>query len=132
MDAAEIRAWYDRYLADYVALGRGDATDVAKLLDYWGAPLLLGTDAGTVHLADEEQVLAALEQQIAGLRQADYGGIEELDGETTVLNGTCALQRVRIVRLRRDGSRIAELDVTYLITAGPRGRRFSAVVLHEA
>lgn len=130
MDATEVRAWYDRYLAEFVALGRGDTTDVARLLEYWGAPLLLSTDAGTVHLGDESSVLAALEQQIAGLRDADYGGIEELSGETTLLNGSCALQRVRIVRLRRDGSRVAELDVAYLITDGPAGRRFSAVVVH--
>lgn len=132
MDAAEIRAWYDGYLAEYVALGRGDHTEVARLLNYWGAPLVLGTDAGTVHLADEAQVLAVLEQQIAGLRHQDYGGVEELSGETTVLNASCALQRVRIYRLRRDGTRLAELEATYLITDGPRGRRFSAVVFHQA
>jgi len=132
MDTAAVRAWYDEYLTVFVALGRGDRTDVAKLLDYWGAPLMLGTDAGTIHLADEEAVLAAVEQQIAAMRQADYGGIEELSGETTMLNAHCALHRVRIHRLRRDGSHLSEVEATYLITAGPAGRRFSAVVVHQA
>ncbi|MGQ0468173.1 MAG: DUF6841 family protein [Sporichthyaceae bacterium] len=113
-------------------MGRGDRTDVAALLDYWGAPLTLVTDAGTVHLPEGEHVLAVLEQQMAALREQDYGGIEELDGETIVLNAHCALQRVRIYRLRRDGGRIGEFEATYLITDGPNGRRFSALVFHQA
>lgn len=132
MDTGEVRGWYDEYLAVFVALGKGEATDVAELLNYWGAPLTLSSDAGTVHLASEAEVLALLEQQVGGLRQADYGGIEELSGETTILNAHCALQRVRIYRLRSDGSRLSELEATYLITVGPNGPRFSAVVLHQA
>jgi hypothetical protein len=47
MDADEARRWFDSYLADFIALGRGDLDDVRRILDHYGVPMLVSTDAGT-------------------------------------------------------------------------------------
>ena len=132
MQEDEVRRWFDSYLADFMALGRGDTDDVRQLLAHYGVPLLFSSDAGTAILADEAQVLAAAQQQIDGMRSAGYDRSDELAAETTVLNRSCALHRGRFSRRRTDGSEIAQLEATYLITDGPGGRRISAIMVHSA
>ena len=36
MDAAEVKNWFGDYLADFVALGRGDVEDVRRILTATG------------------------------------------------------------------------------------------------
>jgi hypothetical protein len=48
------------------------------------------------------------------------------------LNAASALYQGRFSRRRKDGSEIAQLAVTYLITAGSEGRRISVLALHSA
>lgn len=132
MDTVEAERWFDSYLADFVALGRGDIDDVRRILRHYGVPLLFSTDSGSVLLADEAQVLAAAQQQVDGLRTAGYARSERLDAETTVVNGSCALHRERFSRLRADGGEIAQVEATYLITDGPVGRRIAAILVHSA
>lgn len=131
MDELDVRRWFDAYLADFVALGRGDVHDVGRVLDYYGVPLLLSTDAGSTVLLDEAQVLGAAQQQIDGMRSAGYDRSDELAAETTVLNRTCAIHRGRFSRLRADGTEITRVEATYLITDAAAGRRISAIVLHS-
>ena len=132
MDDSEVRRWFAAYLADFVALGRGDLDDVRRLLVHYSVPLLLSADAGSVLLADEARVLAVSQQQVDDLRAAGYDRSEELASETVVLNRSCATHRATFSRLRADGNEIARLEVTYLITDGPAGRRISAIVVHSA
>ncbi len=131
MDEHGIREWFRAYLSDFIALGRGDIDDVRRLLLHYGVPFLISTDAGTTALTDESQVLALARQQVDGMRAAGYDRTEQLDAKTVVLNGSCALHRARFVRLRADGSEISRLEVTYLITDRPEGRRISALVVHS-
>ena len=131
MDERDVRDWFDAYLADFAALGRGDTDDVRRLLRSYGVPLLVSTDGGTTALTDEEQVLTMAQQQVDGMRSAGYDRSEELDVETAVLNGSCARHRARFVRRRSDGGEISRLEVTYLITDQLAGRRISALVLHS-
>jgi hypothetical protein len=131
MDADEARRWFATYLADFVALGRGDLDDVRRILDHYGVPLLISTDAGSAILTDEDHVLAVATQQRDGMRAAGYDRSEELTGETTVLNRTCATHRGRFARLRADGSEISQLEATYVITDGAAGRRISAIIVHS-
>jgi hypothetical protein len=130
MDADEARRWFDTYFADFVALGRGDL-DVRRILDHYGVPLLISSDAGTAVLTGEDQVLAVTRQQVDGMRSEGYDRSEELTGETTVLNRTCATHRGRFARLRADGSEIAQIEATYVITDGAAGRRISAIIVHS-
>lgn len=126
----EVERWFAAYLADFVALGRGDIGDVRRILDHYGVPMIVSTDAGTRFLADEEQVLAVARQQVEGMRAEGYDRSDELAAETTVLNRSCAIHRGRIARLRADGSEISRVEISYLITDGPAGRRISALVVH--
>lgn len=131
MDTDEVRGWFRSYLADFVALGRGDLGDVRRILEHYGVPMLISTDAGTTVLTDEDQVLALARQQADGMRAAGYDRSEELAGETTVLNATCATHRGRFARVRADGSEISQVEATYVITDGAVGRRISAIVVHS-
>lgn len=128
MDEADVRRWFDSYFTSFVALARGDADDVGRLLCYWGVPLIFSTDAGCTVLADETQVLAAASQMIDGVRAASYDRADLLASETTILNQTCASHRIEAVRHRADGSETYRGEVRYLITETTAGRRISAVV----
>ncbi|SNS57696.1 hypothetical protein SAMN06893096_105152 [Geodermatophilus pulveris] len=131
MDELEVERWFDSYLEEFAAVGRGDVEDVRRLLEYYGVPLLVGTDTGCPALEDESQVLAFARQQVGSLRSADYDRSDRLTAETTVLNGSCAVHEGRFSRLRADGSEIARITCTYLITKGPGGHRISAIVVHS-
>ncbi len=130
MDVTDVDRWFEAYLADFIALGRGDLDDPSRILDHYGVPLLVATDGGTTALVDEEQVLDLARGQVAGMRAAGYDRSERLAGVTTVLNGSCATHRGHFARRRADGGEIGRVDVTYLITDGAAGRRISAIVLH--
>jgi hypothetical protein len=131
MDADVARRWFNSYFAEFVALGRGDLDDVRRILDHYGVPLLLSTDAGSAILTDEGQVLAAARQQVDRMRSVGYHHSEELTAETTVLNRTCAIHRGRFARLRADGTEIEQVEATYLITDGASGLRISAIIVHS-
>jgi hypothetical protein len=118
-------------LADYAALARGDLDDTRRLLGHYAVPLLISTDASCAALVDEVQVAAAVQRQVDDLRAAGYERSEQLTADTVVLNRTCAVHRVLLSRLRRDGSEIARLDVTYLITEAGESRRISALIVHS-
>lgn len=130
MDELEVRRWYDAYLVEFAALGRGDVDDVRRILAYYGVPMLFSTDAGTTMLADEAQVLAAAQQQFDGMRSSGYDRSEPLGAaDTTVLNRSCAVHRAGFARLTADGAEISRLEATYLITDTTVGRRMSALVV---
>ena len=107
------------------------SADAASLLAYYGIPLLLATDDGFIALTSDDQVVAAAQQRIDGMRAADYDHSEVLGSEVTVLNATSALYRGAFSRRRADGAEIGRFTVTYLVTDGSVGRRISALVLHS-
>lgn len=131
VDKVDVRAWFDSYLADFVALGRGDVDDVGRMLNHYAVPMLLSTEAGCMVLIDETQVLAFAKQQIDSMRSAGYDRSDALAAETTIVNQSCALHRGQFARLRADGTEIARLEATYLITELPAGRRISAIIIHS-
>ena len=132
MDENGVVSWFQAYLADFIALGRGEEDDAERLLAHYGVPLLFSSDSGSVVLADEDQVLDAVRQQIAGMRAAGYDRSVELSAATTVVNRTCALHRAAFARLRADGAEISRVDTTYVITDGPTGPRIRALLGHSA
>ena len=132
MRTADVESWFTTYMTDYAAMVRGDLDDTRRLLGHYSAPLLLSTDDSCVALADGEQVAAAVQRQVDDLRAADYDRSDQVTASTVVLNRTCATHRVLLSRIRRDGSEIARLEATYLITEAVEGRRISAIVVHSA
>lgn len=129
MEERDVAEWFDEYMEAYTVCGRGEG-DPRALLAYWGVPLLLATDDGFGALSSEEQVLAVIGHQMEGLQSSGFHRIEVLESETTVLNAKSALHRGSFVRRGRDGSEIARLSCTYLVTDGSDGRRISALVVH--
>lgn len=132
MGTADVESWFTIYLADYAALARGDLDDTRRLLAHYSVPLLMSTDASCVTLVDEVQVAAAVQRQVDELRAAGYDRSEQVTASTVVLNRTSAVHRVLLSRLRLDGSEIARLEVTYLITGTDKGRRISVILVHSA
>ena len=130
VDNSDVSGWFGEYLDAFAACGRGER-DTASLLAYYGVPLLLSTDDGFFALTSDDQVVAAVKQQVDGMRAADYHHSEVLDSEVTVLNATSALYRGRFSRQRRDGGEIGRLSATYLVTDGSVGRRIAALAVHS-
>jgi hypothetical protein len=131
VDSSDVSRWFDEYLDAFAACGRGER-DIASLLAYYGVPLLLTTDAGFFALTSDDQVVAAVQQQVEGMRVAAYDRSEILGSEVTVLNSTSALYRGTFSRQRGDGSEISHLTATYLVTNGPVGRRISVLAVHSS
>ena len=132
MDKQSVERWFSVYLAEFVAVGRGGSQDVQALIRHYDVPLLLSTDAACISLGDEGQILAFTQQQVNEMRSDSYDRSQELAAETLVLNRSCAIHRGVFSRLRTDGTQIARLEVTYLITDGTEGHRISAIVVHSA
>jgi hypothetical protein len=92
VEDSDVSRWFGEYLDVFAACGRGER-DTASLLGYYGVPLLLTTDEGSFALTSDDQVVAALQQQVDGMRAAAYDRSEVIDFEVTVLNSTSALCR---------------------------------------
>jgi hypothetical protein len=125
----EVRAWFEDYLRVYAACCRGDCDDTRQLLEYFGVPLLLTTDATAVALTTEDEVVGAVGQQVERLRGAGYARTETLDSQTAMLNGSTALHRAHFAWLRADDSEIARMGLAYVISHGESGHRISALVV---
>ena len=130
MDDSDVSRLFGAYLDAFAACGRGER-DPTSLLAYYGVPLLLTTDDGYVALTSDDQVVAAVSQQVEGMRAAGYDHSEVLGSEVTVLNAASALYRGTISRQRRDGGEIGRLTATYLVTDGPVGRRITVLAVHS-
>jgi hypothetical protein len=130
VDRSDVSRWFDEYFEAFASCGRGER-DTDSLLAYYGVPLLVTTDDGFVALTSGDQVVAAVQQQVDGMRAADYARSEILDSDATVLNSTSALYRGTFSRQRSDGGEIARLTATYLVTGDGADRRISALAVHS-
>jgi hypothetical protein len=131
MNENDVREWFGEYLDAFAACGRRDG-DAASLLAYYGVPLLVTTDAGSIAATSEDQVLGVAQQQVEGMRAANYDHTEVLQANVTVLNAASALYRGEFSRVGADGGEISRPRLTYLVTDGPVGRRISALLVHNA
>jgi hypothetical protein len=130
VDGSDVSRWFGEYLDAFAACGRGE-NDTGSLLGYYGVPLLLTTDDGFFALTSDDQVVAAMQQQVDGMRAAGYSRSEILGFEVTVLNSTSALYRGTFSRQGSDGGEISRLTATYLVTDGAAGRRISVLAVHS-
>jgi hypothetical protein len=130
MDESKIRSWFDQYLTMLAGLGRGETDNLRAVLDYYGVPLLVATEDTAQALIAEDDVIGFAGQQVEGMRAASVERIETIASEITALNSHAVLLNGDFARRRLDGSAVAQLRVTYLITDGPAGVRISAAVIH--
>jgi len=131
MRAQSLSQWVDEYLDSFAACGRGER-EAGALVEFYGVPLLLSTDAGYSALITQDQVVTAIQQQIDGLRAAAYHRSEVLDSKVTVINPTFAVYEGTFSRRRSDGGEIGRPTITYIITEGSLGRRISAIAIHSS
>jgi hypothetical protein len=131
VDSDDVSRWFGAYLDAFAACGRGER-DTDSLLAYYGVPLLITTDDGFFALMTDEQVIAAIQPQVDGMRAAAYSHSEIIDFEVTVLNATSALYRATFSRRRSDGGEIQKLSATYLVTEGSTGRRISVLAVQNS
>lgn len=131
MEEIEVDRWFDSYVADFAALGRGDTDDTRRILAHYGVPLL-STDAGCMTLTTRRRSTQPHNSRSTACGRPATTRSDELAAETTVLNRFSATHRARFSCLRADGSEIEQLEATYLITDGTAGRRISAIVVHSA
>jgi len=112
VDSSDVRRWFGEYLDAFAACGRGEK-DTDVLLAYYGVPLVLTTDGGSIALTSNEQVVTAVQQQVDGMRAADYNRSEILGSEVTVLNSTSSLPGdVLASQERRQRDRPAHRDLS--------------------
>lgn len=130
VDTNDVSRWFGEYLVAFAACGRGES-GAASLLAYYGVPLLLTTDDGFFALTSGDQVVAAMQQQVDGMRAAGYGHSEVLGSQVTVLNARSALYHGTFSWHKTDGGEISRPTLTYLVTDGPAGRRISALAVHS-
>jgi hypothetical protein len=130
VNISELSRWLGEYLNAFAACGRGER-DVGSLLEYYGVPLLITTDGGFFALANDDQVVAAVQPQIDGMRAAGYARSQALDSDVTIVNATSALYRGTFSYHRSDGSEIRRVTLTYLVTDGSAGRRISVLAVHS-
>jgi hypothetical protein len=130
MDEGEIRAWFEQYLKVLAALGCGETDDLRAVLGYYGVPLLVATDDAVQALTAEDDVIGFAGQQVEAMRATSVDRIETMACEITALNANAVLYRGDFARQRSDGSQVARLRVTYLITNGEVGFRISVAVIH--
>jgi hypothetical protein len=131
VDSNDVDRWFGEYLDAFAACGRGER-DTVSLLAYYGVPLLITTDDGFFALMTTDQVVAAIQPQVDGMRAAAYSHSVIIDSEVTVLNVTSALYRATFSRRRNDGGEIQKLSATYLVTAGSTGHRISVLAVQNA
>jgi hypothetical protein len=101
VDEGALRKWFDEYLETLGACGRGER-EAGALLAYWGVPLCLAVGDVCLTLVGEEEVVAAAQQQMDGLRAAGYHHSDLLALDVDVLNPASALCRAEL--LRKDGA----------------------------
>jgi uncharacterized NTF2-like protein DUF6841 len=71
---------YSKLSRELTQCGRGES-DVRSPPGYYCVPLLLTTGDEFLPLTSEDQVVAALQQQVDGMRAAAYARSEVLDSE---------------------------------------------------
>jgi hypothetical protein len=130
VDPNAISQWFGEYLDAFAACGRGEA-DTASLLEYYGVPMLITTADGFYALTTDDQVVAAMQPQVDGMRAAFYDHSVMLYSAVTILNSTSALLHATFSRQRSDGNEIQQLTGTYLVTEGATGRRISVLAIHS-
>ena len=131
METSDVEDWFNAYLVAFAACARGDdGNNIDRLLVYYNVPFVLATDERVLAVSSKADVVRMAQQQIEGMRAADYDRSEVLDAQVEVLNKLSAIYRGHFSRRRSDGSEIGRLRATYLITGGSAGPRISALVVH--
>ncbi|MEV7661940.1 hypothetical protein [Paenarthrobacter sp. NPDC089316] len=124
----EITQWFfEDYLPRWVTVAEV-RDDPSFILDYWGAPLWVGTEAGPVELAATgEEVIEWLKVTFARLQAAGYTHTAVPDRRVVVFNPHSAAVDVIWSRRRADESEIERLAVHFVIARRDDGLRVVSI-----
>jgi hypothetical protein len=126
--AADVRAWYDRYVATFTGLAAGERTDLDALLDYFGVPLVIITEDRYLTLPTQDAVLSSARALIDPLRQANYGGSTVHHLDIRPLNARAALIAGEFSRHDRTGAELERVGAAYLAAKTDDGWRFTTLI----
>ena len=130
--AADVRAWYDRYLDTFTTLAAGERADVAALLPFFGVPLVIITEHRCQALPTREAVLSTAQTLVDQLRTATYASSTVHRLDIRPLNARAALVDGVFSRSDRAGNEFERFGAVYLVTRTDEGWRFSAIVFTAA
>ncbi len=126
--AADIRAWYDRYLDAFTGLAAGERDDLDALLEYFGVPLAIITEDRYVALPTRDAVLRTAQTLINPLRLANYSGSTVHRLDVRPLNARAAIIDGAFSRHDRAGNELERFGIVYLVAKTDEGWRFTSIV----
>jgi NTF2-like protein (DUF6841) len=130
--SAEVRAWYDGYVATFAGLARGESADLEPLVDFCAIPLTVIMDNRYLAIADRSAARSLLGNQVEQLRRAKYARTVIHRLEVRALNERAALIEGAFSRHDDQGNEFARLGAAYLAARTDGGWRFAALIITGA
>ena len=129
MDAKAVSGFLDEYVEVFAACVRGEQ-EIAKLLAFYGVPLLITSDDGVIALTTDNEVATVIQGQVDGLRALRYRGTRVLQSEVIGLNATSAIYRASLSRYDDRSDEIDSPTITYVVTSTDDDLRISLLAAH--
>ena len=127
---ASIHELFARYGPTFVELATGRRSDLAALLEFYGAPLRFIGDGFHLVMKDDEDILgeSGIGGEIHRLRHARFAGSALDKCDVTVLNARAALVDALWLRRDSEGALMSRFGVLYLVALTPGGWRIASAV----
>ncbi len=129
MDAKLVSRFLDDYLEVFAACVLGEQ-EIAKLLAFYGVPLIITSDDGVIALTTDSEVTTVIQGQVDGLRALRYRGTRVLQSEVIGLNATSALYRASLSRYDDENDEIDCPTITYVVISSDDELRISMLAAH--
>ena len=119
----ELRIFFRAYNDTFAALSRGERTDGRAMLDFYGVPVAMTSDAGTRVVDDPSVLVATVMATAAELATQDYDRSEQESFSARVVNERTAAVDIGFVRRDRSGSAMGRLHTHFVVVRGDAGWR---------
>ena len=129
MDAKTVSRFLDEYLEAFAACVLGEQ-EIAKLVAFYGVPLIITSDDGVIALTTDSEVTTVIQGQVDGLRALRYRGTRVLQSEVIGLNATSAIYRASLSRYDDKSDEIDSPTISYVVTDDDSGPRISVLAAH--
>ena len=131
---SDIHQVFERYGPTFVELAVGNRSDVAALLNFYGAPMRFVGDTFHLVMKDDAAIIGrdGVGGELDRLHQAHFGASTLEKWDVKVLNRQAAL--VDALWMRRDaaGATMERFTVKYLITLTTEGWRITSAITTSA
>ncbi|MFI5511109.1 hypothetical protein ACIA48_26915 [Mycobacterium sp. NPDC051804] len=129
MDAKTVSRFLNEYLEAFAECVLGEH-EIAKLLAFYGVPLIITSDDGVTALMTDSEVSTVIQGQVDGLRALRYRGTRVIQSEVVGLNATSALYRASLSRYDDKSDEIDSPTITYVVTNADDDLRISMLAAH--